>query len=754
MKPVVSTAVGVAAVALALALPGLAHAAPTLTPAVPTPTTAVSATPRATASPSPKAPAASPTRASAAPSARVAATPAAATPNAAPTPTATPNPVGTPQIQALWLSEGGPAGWLGNKVGDEVAVPGGVKQAFAGGDIYYSASTGAHWIKGSIRTKYDALGGAGSALGLPKSNEKDSTRRGDAKVQDFANGTMIWTPDNGAWGLSGKIAAKYAELGAEGGPLWLPTSDEFTAQNNTRVQRFGNGLIVLNRDTNQAWSVQGSILARYADYNWEGGVLGRPTSDEFAGQNGARVSAFERGIIIWTPQTGAHAVYGSIKDKYGVKGWEGGDLGAPIGEERDAGLGGRVQDFQNGFIIWSPNTGAYAVQGAIAHNYGTLNWERGPLGLPVSDEFDGARPGVRVSRFQRGVIIFTRDTGAHAVYGSIYDTYGAYAWEGGVLGVPTTDEFSAGRGSRVQNFTGGQILWSPTTGSFPVYGAIHTNYAANGYENGPLGLPLTAEFGAARETRVQNFQGGQIVFSTRTGAHSVYGSIYQTYADLGWEAGVMGAPTTDEFDGKNGARVNAFENGLIIWTGRTGAYAVRGALLSEYGRRGWEGGELGAPISNESPIPGGWAQDFERARLEFVNGGYKVIWPGPKVDPRCMTGRVMCISKADRKLRWMIDGQVLKEMDARFGAEATPTREAEFRVFSKVRDEISYEYGNTPMPFAMYFSGGQAVHYSYDFAARGYAGASHGCVNIRDWDGIQWLFDTQVRIGDKVVVYW
>ena len=53
---------------------------------------------------------------------------------------------------------------------------------------------------------------------------------------------------------------------------------------------------------------------------------------------------------------------------------------------------------------------------------------------------------------------------------------------------------------------------------------------------------------------------------------------------------------------------------------------------------------------------------------------------------------------------------------------------------------------------AMFFSGGQAVHYSPDFASVGYNGASHGCVNIRDYAGIKKLFDT-VRVGDKVIVY-
>ncbi len=57
------------------------------------------------------------------------------------------------------------------------------------------------------------------------------------------------------------------------------------------------------------------------------------------------------------------------------------------------------------------------------------------------------------------------------------------------------------------------------------------------------------------------------------------------------------------------------------------------------------------------------------------------------------------------------------------------------------------------MPYAMFFSGGQAVHYSADFAARGYNGASHGCVNVRDKGKLSALFD-QVQVGDKVVVYW
>ncbi|HET9873497.1 MAG TPA: peptidoglycan-binding protein [Propionibacteriaceae bacterium] len=130
------------------------------------------------------------------------------------------------------------------------------------------------------------------------------------------------------------------------------------------------------------------------------------------------------------------------------------------------------------------------------------------------------------------------------------------------------------------------------------------------------------------------------------------------------------------------------------------------------------------------------------------------VLPRPSVaglDSRCMTGRAMCVSKSTNQLVWVIDGQPQLRVDVRFGSQELPTREGAFSVGWKSRDHVSTLY-HTPMPFAMFFSGGQAVHYSPDFAARGYAGASHGCVNVRDRQAIEHLFDT-VRVGDKVIVH-
>ena len=124
----------------------------------------------------------------------------------------------------------------------------------------------------------------------------------------------------------------------------------------------------------------------------------------------------------------------------------------------------------------------------------------------------------------------------------------------------------------------------------------------------------------------------------------------------------------------------------------------------------------------------------------------------PKLDPRCYRGRVMCVSKKTNRLYWVVDGQVQDDWSVRLGRPGLETREGTFSVFRKEEKSWSYLY-EVWMPYSMYFSGGQAVHYSSDFARNGYSnGGSHGCVNMRDYKGIEWLYG-QVRLGDKVVVY-
>ncbi len=136
---------------------------------------------------------------------------------------------------------------------------------------------------------------------------------------------------------------------------------------------------------------------------------------------------------------------------------------------------------------------------------------------------------------------------------------------------------------------------------------------------------------------------------------------------------------------------------------------------------------------------------------ELNNAAPKAKSTAMTLDDRCLNGRVVCISKSQRKLAWVVDGEIRMSMDVRFGSELTPTRNGAFAVNWKSRNHVSSLY-DTPMPYALFFSGGQAVHYSADFAARGYNGSSHGCVNVRNEGAVAALFDA-TRVGDKVIVY-
>ncbi|MBB1484090.1 L,D-transpeptidase [Tessaracoccus sp. MC1865] len=116
-----------------------------------------------------------------------------------------------------------------------------------------------------------------------------------------------------------------------------------------------------------------------------------------------------------------------------------------------------------------------------------------------------------------------------------------------------------------------------------------------------------------------------------------------------------------------------------------------------------------------------------------------------------MTGRAFCVSKGQDKMAWVINGKVQTIVDVRFGRTATPTRNGAFKIGWKSRDHFSSIY-KVDMPFALFFDGGIAIHYSANFARVGYSGGSGGCVNVRDYAQMERFFDI-ARVGDKVIVY-
>jgi len=120
---------------------------------------------------------------------------------------------------------------------------------------------------------------------------------------------------------------------------------------------------------------------------------------------------------------------------------------------------------------------------------------------------------------------------------------------------------------------------------------------------------------------------------------------------------------------------------------------------------------------------------------------------------RCRSvSRALCANKTTRRLYYVRYGVVQRSYPARFGSSRYPTRNGTFSVYWKDRWHWSSLYGSA-MPFSLFFSGGQAIHYSENFASVGYAGASHGCINLNSWSGARWLFDN-TPLWTRVYVGW
>src|SRR5262249_39819215 len=126
--------------------------------------------------------------------------------------------------------------------------------------------------------------------------------------------------------------------------------------------------------------------------------------------------------IYWTSTTGAHAVYGAIRDKWASMGWERSLLSYPVSDETDAGNGGRGSYFSgqkcgaggpdnSGSAIYYYSGNTFEVHGCIYAKYQAIG---GPvssgLGFPTSDEYPITSGGQARSDFQCGYIVWNNGT--------------------------------------------------------------------------------------------------------------------------------------------------------------------------------------------------------------------------------------------------------------------------------------------------------------------------------------------------------
>ncbi|WP_448614218.1 PQQ-dependent sugar dehydrogenase [Modestobacter sp. URMC 112] len=149
------------------------------------------------------------------------------------------------------------------------------------------------------------------------------------------------------------------------------------------------------------------IERRFADDAALRALLGEPTGPE-VGDAALRYREHTGGRLYWTPDSGVHEVHGLVLAGYLAAGGSA-LLGAPVIDEAATPDGvGRHSDFERGVVYWTPDTGAHEVHGLVLARWQELGREASYLGYPTSDEYDV--PGGRRSDFQRGSITWDAAT--------------------------------------------------------------------------------------------------------------------------------------------------------------------------------------------------------------------------------------------------------------------------------------------------------------------------------------------------------
>ncbi|MGV8970508.1 MAG: hypothetical protein ACOH1J_08660, partial [Microbacteriaceae bacterium] len=590
------------------------------------------------------------------------------------------------QITRLWESEGGATGSLGAAVSPGFATgPGGVAVGYyANGNIYCTPQVGPVAVIGELRVKYEASGGAASAIGAPVSARTAFSAGGvSGFLQNFQRGFMMSSVGTGTFAvLNGAMRTAWGDRGGSGGALGWPTGDQESVAVGIR-QQFQNGLLVV--PTGQASVVLAGEIGNY----WSGGsrpaVLGSPTASQVAWVAGGVTGSlqyFQRGMVLSSVTTGTFSVLdGPVRDVWGNRGGSGGSLGWPTGDQESI-SGGVRQQFQGGVVI-VPSGGVGAVLAGEIATYWAAGSNASKLGSPTGSPASWVAGGVTgtLQYFQRGMVLSSASTGTFAVLdGPIRNAWGARGGSGGALGWPTGDQESVSGGVR-QQFQGGQlsldtglsgeiaaywgtgsnasrlgsakgsqvawvaggvtgslqyfqrgmVLSSVTTGTFSVLdGPVRDVWGNRGGSGGSLGWPTGDQESISGGVR-QQFQGGVVIVPSG-GVGAVLAGEIATYWAAGSNASKLGSPTGSPASWVAGGvtgTLQYFQRGMVLSSASTGTFAVLdGPIRNAWGARGGSGGALGWPTGDQESVSGGVRQQFQGGSLVAPTSGSSISLTG------------------------------------------------------------------------------------------------------------------------------
>ena len=207
-------------------------------------------------------------------------------------------------------------------------------------------------VCGAIKDKYNSLGGPGSFLSYPNSNELTNPGNTGKRTQ-FLNGPIYWSAATGAHPVVNSFLNRWGIHGYEGGWLKYPTTDEIVLPDGGRRQEFQGGAIYVAFQNAIGSAIRNGPLRD--KYNSVGGLapggtlLGYPIQDQIGLPDGqGQMDRFQNGVIYWHPSHGARVVSGTVLQDWAAAGYESGTYGYPTADAVQTSDIWYEQQFQNG----------------------------------------------------------------------------------------------------------------------------------------------------------------------------------------------------------------------------------------------------------------------------------------------------------------------------------------------------------------------------------------------------------------------
>lgn len=311
----------------------------------------------------------------------------------------------------------------------------------------FSPASGAAISTGVIRDKWASTGFESGRMGYPTSDVVTGLKEGGS-YQNYQGGAILHTPANGAHLSVGAIRSVWASLAFEHGTMGYLTTDEYPVTGGV-AQDYQGGVITAGR-----WGVfpvSGATAEEFKANTW----LGTATTAAHSIKDGGTWQGFEKGVIMWSPASGAHISFGTSRDPWAQQGFENGALGYPTSNE--LGLNSGVyQTYQGGTIFWSPSTAAFALLADYTKKYNEIGGSS-ILGFPTSGRVSGLKEGGSYQNFERGALISNPTIGVRVSVGKTRDAWAVTGFEHGKLGYPTTGNYVTADGSTGQDYEGGRI---------------------------------------------------------------------------------------------------------------------------------------------------------------------------------------------------------------------------------------------------------------------------------------------------------